>query len=449
MMDAEQIWQDMLSILEVEVNTLGFDVWIKPLRPLGIEDGILVLVSPTSASKSEVVSRYMPLLKGALRRVDGAPSELTLISEDERDRYSPRESEPKKTEKAAPVSTSHASNINPKYNFENFVVGGCNKLAHAAAQAVAENPGTLYNPLFIYGGVGLGKTHIMHAIGNAVRMSMSNLKIVYVSSKTFINEFIDSIRTAKGANQDFRDKYRGVDLLMIDDVQFISKKPSTQEEIFHTFEELQNAGKQMVFASYCPPQEIPYLDARVKSRFASSLVVDIQPPDLETRIAILQHKSQEAKTNIPANVLEYIAENVSSNIREMEGVLTKVIFLAKLSESRVDMDICKQALGDYRVQTCEEITADEIIDYTCKYFNIAKADVIGKKKNKEIVEARQIAMYLIYDMLSLPMISVGQFFGGKEHTTVLHARDRVVAAMANDEKTRTAVGDIKAMILRK
>ena len=291
--DIEQVWQEMLSILEVEVNSLGFDVWIRPLVPVRVEDDILVLKSPTATSKSEVAARYMPLrkdacmslLKGALHKVDGAPAELTLISADEQDKYAVKEA-PTSDATVAKPSAPQTSTINPKYNFENFVVGGCNRFAYAAAQAVAENPGTLYNPLFIYGGVGLGKTHIMHAIGNAVRMSMSNLKVVYVSSKTFINEFIESIRTAKGSNQDFRDKYHGVDLLMIDDVQFISKKPSTQEEIFHTFEELQNAGKQMVFASDCPPQEIPDLDARVKSRFASSLVVDIQPPDLETRIAI-------------------------------------------------------------------------------------------------------------------------------------------------------------------
>ncbi len=437
----------MLSILEVEINSLGFDVWIRPLRPLMTDGDSLVLRAPTSTFKSEVTARYMPFLKEALRGIDGAPSEISIIATDELDEKTKVEVEHKEPEKKPEVIEKNT--INPKYNFESFVVGGCNRLAYAAAQAVAENPGEVYNPLFIYGGVGLGKTHIMQAIGNAVRMSMTNLKVLYVSSDTFINEFIESIRTAKGANQTFRDKYRGVDLLMIDDVQFISKKPSTQDEIFHTFEALRSAGKQMVFASDRPPQDIPDLDSRVRSRFASSLVVDIQPPDLETRIAILQKKAQDAKVNIQDSALEFIAEHVPGNIREMEGVLTKVIFLAKLSERKIDLSVCREALNDYRVQTCDEITADEIIDCTCRYFNVSKDDVVGKKKNKEVVEPRQIAIYLINDLMTLPLTSIGQIFGGREHTTVMHARDKISAAVAADTKIRTAVNDIKAMVLRK
>lgn len=453
MKDIETVWQEMLSILEVEVNSLGFDVWIRPLRATAADDGdTLVLCSPTTASKGEVISRYLPLLKGALHKIEEAPAHIAVVAADD--------TEDMAASTAATVAAVEAkereaerhepSTINPKYNFENFVVGSCNRFAYAAAQAVSESPGKVYNPLFIYGGVGLGKTHIMQAIGNAVRMSMSNLKVLYVSSETFVNEFIESIRTAKGINnQTFRDRYRTVDLLMIDDVQFISKKPSTQDEIFHTFEALQNSGKQMVFASDRPPQEIPDLDSRVRSRFAASLVVDIQPPDLETRIAILQKKAQAQKVNIPANALNYIAERVSSNIREMEGVLTKVIFLAKLSERKVDIQICREALSDYRVQECDEITAEEIIECTCRYFNVAKTDVLSKKKTKEIVEPRQIAIYLINELMTLPLASIGEIFGGREHTTVMHARDKISAQIVSDSRMKTAVNDIKAMVLRK
>lgn len=448
MKDIDTVWQEMLSILEVEINALGFDVWIKPLRPLKIEDDVLVLAAATSGSKSEVVARYMPLFKAALRNVDDAPSEIMIVAADEEvsaaTLEAARQANPEPVRRESDVST-----LNSKYNFENFVVGACNRFAYAAARAVAESPGKVYNPLFIYGGVGLGKTHIMQAIGNEVRMT-TGLKVLYVSSETFLNDFVESIMNDKGVkNQAFRDKYRNLDLLMLDDVQFMSKKKQMQEQIFNTFETLQNGGKQMVFASDRPPQDIPDLDDRVRSRFASSLIVDIQPPDLETRIAILHQKSQSAKVNIAANALEFIAEHVSSNIREMEGVLTKVIFLSRLYERKVDLDICREALNDYHVQECDEITADEIIDCTCRYFNVRKEDVVGKKKNKEIVEPRQISMYLITELMALPLDKIGECFGGREHTTVIHARDKVSALVVSDSKVKTAVNDIKAMVLRK
>ncbi|MCH5166069.1 MAG: chromosomal replication initiator protein DnaA [Clostridiales bacterium] len=449
MEDITVIWQDMLSILEVEVHSLGFDVWIKPLRPVKVEDGILVLCAPSDGAKSEVLARYLPLLKRALREVEGAPSGITIVSEDE----IAQKTEEKQKEQSQPSerTTPRSENpLNPQYNFADFVVGKCNRMAYETALAVAENPGTLYNPLFIYGDVGLGKTHIMQAIGNDLRLSRPNMKMLYVSTDTFINEFIASIRTANGINnQSFRDKYRNLDLLMIDDVQFLSKKPSTQEEVFHTFEALKGAGKQMVFASDRRPQDIPDLDSRVRSRFASSMVVDVQPPDLETRIAILQKKAQKAKKNIDFDELAFIAEHVTSNIREMEGVLTKVMFLSKLYERKVDRAICQEALKDYRVQECDEITVDEIVDCTCKYFNAQKADVVGKKKNKEVVVPRQIAIYLINEFMNIPLTTIGEYFGGREHTTVMHARDKISAMVSSDPKTKTAVNDIKAMILRK
>ncbi len=449
MKNIDIVWQEMLSIIEVEVHSLGFDVWIKPLRPLKVEDDVLVLCAPTAGAKAEVIAKYLPLFKRALREIDDAPTEVVVISEEER----PQKSDDTDDTTPAPPPKPRAGSqcvLNPRYNFSEFVVGKCNRMAYETALAVAENPGEQFNPLFIYGDVGLGKTHIMQAIGNDLRMTHPNIKMLYVSTDTFINEFIASIRTANGINnQSFRDKYRNIDLLMIDDVQFLSKKPSTQEEIFHTFEALKNAGKQMVFASDRKPQDIPDLDSRVRSRFASSMVVDIQPPDLETRIAILQKKSQGAKKNIDVRELTYIAEHVTSNIREMEGVLTKVIFLSKLYERKVDLAICQEALKDYRVQECDEITADEIVDCTCKYYGAQKSDVLGKRKNKEVVVPRQVAIYLINDMMTMPLAAIGEYFGGREHTTVMHARDKIAAQIATDGKIRTAVNDIKAMILRK
>lgn len=450
MKDINEVWQEMLSIMEVEVHSLGFDVWIRPLRPLKTEDDVLVLCAPAEGIKSEVTARYLPLLKRALREIEEAPSELLIISEDEAPTVETEITEERPAAEEYASERVDINRLNPRYNFAEFAVGDSNKLAYESALAVAEAPGERFNPLFIYGDVGLGKTHIMQAIGNDLRVSRPHTKMLYVPMDTFINEFIASIRGLHGVNnQAFRDKYRSVDLLMIDDVQFLSKKPSTQEELFHTFEALKNAGKQMVFTSDRRPQDIPDLDDRVRSRFSSSMIVDIQPPQLETRIAILQKKSQKEKKNIGLEELTFIAERVASNVREMEGVLTKVLFLSSLYGRKVDLAMCQEALKDYLVQECDDISIDEIIDCTCKYYGVQKADVVGKRKNKDVVVPRQIAIYLITEFSNIPLSSIGNYFGGREHTTVMYARDKVAAMINSDPKIKTAVGDIKAMILRK
>lgn len=450
MKDISTVWQEMLSIMEVEVHSLGFDVWIRPLRPIKVEDDVLMLCAPSDGAKSEVAARYLPLLKRALREVDGAPSELVLVSDDEvPEPIAETVNEDRSIDSHAP-ERAEIGKLNPKYNFAEFAVGECNRLAYQSALAVAEAPGEKFNPLFIYGNVGLGKTHIMQAIGNDLRVSRPHTKMLYISMDTFINEFIASIRGLHGVNsQAFRDKYRNLDLLMIDDVQFLSKKPSTQEELFHTFEALKSAGKQMVFTSDRRPQDIPDLDDRVRSRFSSSMIVDIQPPELETRIAILQKKSQSEKKNIGIEELTYIAERVTSNVREMEGVLTKVLFLSSLYDRKVDLGMCQEALKDYLVQECDEVSVDEIIDCTCRYFGVPKAEVVGKRKNKDVVVPRQIAIYLIIELTNIPLSSIGDYFGGREHTTVMYSRDKISALVNTDNKIKTAVSDIKAMILRK
>ncbi|MCH5155290.1 MAG: chromosomal replication initiator protein DnaA [Clostridiales bacterium] len=450
MKDIATVWQEMLSIMEVEVHSLGFDVWIRPLRPIKVEDDVLMLCAPSAGAKSEVAARYLPLLKRALREIEDAPAELVLVSDDEvPPPVAETVHEDRQIDKHAP-ERAEIGKLNPKFNFAEFAVGDSNRLAYQSALAVAEAPGEKFNPLFIYGDVGLGKTHIMQAIGNDLRVSRPHTKMLYVSMDTFINEFIASIRGLHGINnQAFRDKYRNLDLLMIDDVQFLSKKPSTQEEIFHTFEALKSAGKQMVFTSDRRPQDIPDLDDRVRSRFASSMIVDIQPPELETRIAILQKKSQSEKKNIGLDALTYIAERVTSNVREMEGVLTKVLFLSSLYDKKVDLDMCKEALKDYRVQEGDDVSVDEIIDCTCKYYDVPKSEVVGKRKNKEVVVPRQIAIYLINELTNIPLSSIGNFFGGKEHTTIMYSRDKVAALINSDNKIKTAVNDIKAMVLRK
>lgn len=443
MKNAEAVWREMLSTLEVDVHSLAFDVWIRPLRAARIQDDILVLCAASQGAQKEVSTRYMPDIKRALRAVDGAPPEVVVIAEEDM----PAQPEPPEEEDDGEIQASERNKLDPKFNFHEFVDGANSNHAYAAAIKVAQFPGGDINPLFIYGGVGLGKTHLMQAIGNELRQTLPNFRIMYVSAITFLNDFISSISTRSG--QAFRERYRNVDLLMIDDVQFLTKKVQTQEEMFHLFEDLKREGKQMVFTSDRPPKDIPDLDARVRSRFASSIIADIQPPDLETRIAILKKKAENKGVIVGANELCFIAERVTSNVREMEGVLTKVLFLATLYDKKIDMDICREALKDYMAENSDETSIDEIVDCTCRYFGVKKGDVVGKRKNKEVVVPRQVAIYIITEFTNIPLSSIGEYFGGREHTTVIYARDKIDGLMKTDVKIRTAVNDIKAMVLRK
>lgn len=448
MNSAKETWQEMLTTLETESTAISFDVWLKPLEPVDIIDGKLILLAPSEGGKEFVNARFRPLIKSAMLSVNDLLTDVLVIDPSEAEQYKSKETVIVDEKEPDPPKFD-AMIINPKYNFENFVVGKSNQFVYAAARAVSEEPGIRYNPLFIYGGVGLGKTHIMHAIGNAVRLSHPHLKTLYVSSEKFVNEFIESIRTTKGKSTNFRDKYRGVDILMIDDIQFIAGKTGTQEEMFHTFNDLYQANKQLILTSDRPPKEIPDLEERLRSRFEWGLIADIQPPDLETRIAILQKKAQLEKHNIPMEVLTFMAERIDSNIREMESLLNKVIFLSMLSDKPPTVELVREALKDYDEKTEESINADDIIDCTCKYFNIGRDDLVGKKKTKEIVEPRQLCIYLITEMLALPLATIGNIFGGRDHTTVMHARDKVSERLSTNIRVKMAVQDIKDMVYRK
>lgn len=329
-------------------------------------------------------------------------------------------------------------------------MGECNRIAVAAARAVAENPGTKFNPLFIYGGVGLGKTHIMHAIGNYIRKHNQHLKVLYVSSEKFVNELVASIRSKGGSTFDFREKYRNADVLMIDDIQFISKKEGTQVEMFHTFNDLYQMNKQMIFASDRSPKEIPDIEDRLRSRFEWGMIADIQPPDLETRIAILQKKAQLEKYNVPLEALNFMAASSDSNIRELESLLNKVILLAKLYESPVSIDLVKEALKDYAPKTePEAVSPDDVIAATLKlYPNVTKEELLGKKRDKEIVEPRMICIYLISELLPLPLTSIGAIMGGRDHTTIMHAKSKIAEKLQKDERIKRTVDDIRNMIYK-
>lgn len=449
MNSAKELWEKMLTNLETVVSVVNFDVWIKTLTPISIIDGRLVLMAPAEGSRKFIADQFSEYITTAMTEVNPLMTDVLIIAPSDADIYRVKEEANTPVEEE-PVNKVEANVINPKYNFENFVVGKSNQFMYAAARAVAAEPGSRYNPLFIHGGAGLGKTHIMHAIGNSLRMSHPHLRVLYASSEKFMNEFIESIGTTKAKSMNFREKYRKVDVLMIDDIQFIGgDKAGTQEEIFHTFNDLYQNNKQIILTSDRPPKEIASLEERLRSRFEWGLIADVQQPDLETRIAILKKKAQVEKYNISFEILSFMAEKMSSNIRDMESLLNKVILLSRLNNSEPTLDLVKEALNDYTSQTEESVTADSIINCVCRYYKITKEDLIGKKKTKEIVEPRQICIYIITDMLALPLATIGAMLGGRDHTTVMHARDKIAEKIAVNQKLKIAVTDIKDMVLKK
>ena len=440
----------MMSALETECSAVSFDVWIKTLEPLCVSDGRLILVAANENHKENVNSRLKITIKQVLKTIESLISDVIVVCPDEKDLYAADKEMP--VDFDAGIELSAPNEIIKKYNFENYVVGKCNEYAVAAAKAISDEPGTKYNPLFLYGGVGLGKTHIMHAIGNSLMVSRPSLKVVYVSSEKFLTDFINSIPTGKGNKEvakSFRDKYRKADVLMIDDVQFIAGKQATVEELFHTFNELHDSGKQLIFTSDRSPAEIRDIEERLRSRFGWGLIIDIQPPDVETRIAILRKKSQSLGVNISMDVLASMAEAIESNIRDMESLLNKVIFLSGLINRPPSVDLVREALKDYRNVTEEKIPTDRIIDCVCQYFKMPKGDLLGKKKNKEIVEPRQLCMYLMTEYTNLPLGNIGDVCGGRDHTTVMHARDKIDKMLVSVPRIQTAAEDIRCLILKK
>lgn len=449
-MDIKKIWDSALNSLELEVSSVAFDVWIKNLKPVTIDNNCIILSTETAGSLNTIKNTYIDKIKTSVIQVCPSINEVVIVLEKDALKYM-KDMQNKKEEQVTSLNdiTIH---FDKKYTFDSFVVGSSNKFVHAAALSVAENPGNSYNPLFIYGGVGLGKTHLMHAIGNYLQTTKPNLTVTYVTSEGFMNELIESIRSGhdKSLNKKFREKYRNIDVLMIDDIQFISNKVSTQEEFFHTFNDLYNNNKQIIISSDRPPKELTTLEERLRSRFQGGLIADIQPPDIETRIAILRKKASIQNYNIENNVIDFIAENFDTNIREMEGLLKKVNFYALLNnESIVTMSLAKEALKDCNFSQKEAISADNIINAVSEYFNLTKDQLIGKKRNKELVEARHICIYLIYDFLSLPLSSIGEIMGKRDHTSIMHARDNIQEKIEKDMRIKTFVSDIKNIILKK
>ena len=444
-MDLKKQWEEVLDIIESEVTAVSFDLWLKTIEPLDIIDNKIILLTSSTTAKNQLLKLHKDKLNIAIERVFDNIDEFVALAPDEKDEFF-------KNLNIKDFNVIQKENkkslFNEKYSFDNFVVGKSNQFVYAAARSVAEEPGLKYNPLFFYGGVGLGKTHLLHAIGNYLTKARPELNIVYVTCEKFTNDYIESLRSGKDNSlQAFRGKYRNVDVLMIDDIQFISNKTGTQEEFFHTFNDLYQNNKQIIISSDRPPKEIATLEDRLRSRFTSGLIQDIQQPDFETRLAILQKKAQIEKYNIDNDVLSFIAEKIDTNIRELEGMLSKVVFYASLlGKPSATMNEAMEAMKDHIDNSKEKITAEKIINVVCNYYNIKKEDLVGKKKNKEIVEPRQICMYLISDILELPLASIGSLFGGRDHTTVIHARDKVSSMIKTNYNLKTTINDIKAMI---
>lgn len=447
MEESKKIWDVLLLGISNNISTVSYDMWFKNLEPPTIAYNKLILVANLKSAKNTINKNYRNIILDEIKKLNTYVDDYLIITPEEIPVYQTKIEDEKKEE-----NSNYSSIFDPNFTFDKFVVGSSNQIAYAAAKAVASQPGTLHNPLFIYGGVGLGKTHIMHAIGNEILKNNKKSKILYCTTEQFVNDFIDSLKNSKDniENIKFREKYRRVDVLMLDDIQFLSGKITSQEALFHTFNDLYQSKKQIVISSDRHPRELTFLEERLQSRFSSGLTVDISLPDLETRIAILQKKAFFKNVNLPISVVYFIAEKFDKNVRELEGALQKVIFYCQLKGQQPDnIDIIKEALKDDIDVTTHILSLDSIVDATCSYFNIKKQEVIGKKKLKQIVMARQIAIYLINDLLGVPLATIGSYFGGRDHTTIIYARDKIEELSKTDNMIATQIKDIKNMIQKK
>ncbi|MDX5712506.1 chromosomal replication initiator protein DnaA, partial [Clostridioides difficile] len=415
-------------------TSVSFNTFFKNIVPLKIHLNDLILLAPSDFNKDILENRYLHLIEDAI-------SQLSLKKYNIKFVLSEKEVADLNSDSTDLNYRVLYPNLNPKYTFDTFVIGNSNRFAHAACVAVAESPAKAYNPLFLYGGVGLGKTHLMHAIGHHIVSQKKDSKVVYVSSEKFTNELINSIKDDK--NEEFRNKYRNVDVLLIDDIQFIAGKERTQEEFFHTFNTLHEANKQIIISSDRPPKDIPTLEDRLRSRFEMGLITDIQAPDFETRIAILRKKAQLERIDVPNEVMSYIAKNIKSNIRELEGALTRVVAYSSLSNRVISFDLATEALKDIiTTSKNEEINVLRIKEKVSSVFNLKMEDFNSKKRTRSIAYPRQIAMYLTRELTDLSLPKIGEEFGGRDHTTVIHAHDKVSKDIEESEEIKTKIDKI-------
>ncbi len=438
----EEIWSSALKLIKNELTEVSFNTWLKTIEPIAINDNFILLGAPNEFTKGILEARYLTLIKNAIKQISNIDFDIKFLIPGED--ISNDIGQTIVTESVE--NNSSRSQLNPKYVFDTFVIGNSNRFAHAASLAVAEAPAKAYNPLFIYGGVGLGKTHLMHAIGHYILNQNPKASVIYVSSEKFTNELINSIRDDR--NVEFRNKYRNVDVLLVDDIQFIAGKERTEEEFFHTFNELHASNKQIIISSDRPPKEISTLEDRLRSRFEWGLTADIQPPDLETRIAILRKKAKVENIDVPNDVTHYIATKIQSNIRELEGALIRVVAYSSLTNKEITLELASEALKDIISNTKpKEITVKLIKEVIAKNLNVKVEDFSSKRRTRSISYPRQIAMYLCRELTDLSLPKIGEEFGGRDHTTVIHAYEKITSDIENDidfkQKISNMVDEIK------
>ena len=445
MENIDELWDATLNVIKEKISKPSFETWLKNTTAKDIDQDTLTIGVPNEFALDWLEGHYTQLIADALHEITGAQLAIKFVIPDSANEETDSKVTPKPTVTQRSSYKQTRTMLNPKYTFDSFVIGAGNRFAHAASLAVAEAPAKSYNPLFIYGGVGLGKTHLMHAIGHYVQEHNPEASVVYLSSEKFTNEFINAIMDNKAVN--FRNKYRNVDILLIDDIQFLAGKEQTQEEFFHTFNTLHEENKQIIISSDRPPKEIPTLEDRLRSRFEWGLITDITPPDLETRIAILSKKAKAEGLDIPNEVMLYIANQIDTNIRELEGALIRVVAYSSLVNQDIDASLAADALKDIiPSRKPKVITVQAIQEIVAEKYNIKLEDFAARKRTRSIAFPRQIAMYLSRQLTDLSLPKIGEKFGGRDHTTVIHAHDKITEMVESDSALQKDIEEIKEQL---
>ena len=442
--DKDELMANIKKELEPEVTKISYDTWIAPLGIRSIEGNNIVFTALSEFQRDFIENKYRPLIFNTLRYITNKEWTFSVIDLS-KEKQEAKEIISEKDENSLQEIESNKSTLNPKYTFETFVVGNNNRFAHAAALAVGNEPSKSYNPLFLYGGVGLGKTHLMHAIGNRILELYKNFNVLYVTSEKFTNQLINAIKDNK--NEMFRNKYRNIDVLLIDDIQFIAGKERIQEEFFHTFNSLYEEGKQIIISSDKPPRDIPFLEDRLKSRFEWGLLADISCPDYETRLAILRKKAQDENVIIDDFILSNIANKIDSNIRELEGVFNKIVARASLTHSSITIELAEKIINEFKYESEKVISCDFIKETVSKYFSIEKDDLSGNKRSNDIAFPRQIAMYLCREIANMSYPQIGIDFGGRDHSTVMHACRKIEKEIKEKTNTKLIVDSVKNIVI--